>query len=117
LTENKRGILDYRDHRFIQVTKSVIDDTVHFDRAVDKLVYVIICSYANNKTKQSFPSVKTIAEKALCSENTVRKAVKKLCELKLIRVEMRYRDVGSQTSNTYILLEPPDGFISGVQRE
>lgn len=110
MAEEKRGVLDYREHKFVQVTKSVIDDVGNFDKPVDKLVYVILCSYANNETKKSYPSVKSIADKAACSENTVRTAIKRLIELQLIKVEPNYNGIGKQTSNIYTLLEPPESF-------
>jgi DNA-binding transcriptional regulator YhcF (GntR family) len=66
--------------------------------------------YADNTSKDSNPSVRTLANKCYCSENTVRAALKKLHEVGLINVKGRVRDDGSQTSNQYTLLDPPDTF-------
>ncbi|MCC2383484.1 helix-turn-helix domain-containing protein [Bacillus cereus] len=75
------------------------------------MVYVILCKYADYETKTSYPSVNRIAKECMCSENTVRAAIRRLEELQLVRVEKRARDDGKgQTSNLYTLLSIPDEF-------
>lgn len=115
MAENK--VDDLRSKPFVMVTKSVIDDTVHIRKGSTKLVYAIICSHADNRTNDAFPSVQTIAEKACCSEHTVRRAIKELRELGLLIVENRYSEDGRQTSNRYILVDPPADFVGRVSRE
>lgn len=46
----------------------------------DLLIYMAIRRYMNNATRKAFPSLKTIAEKASASINTVRKSIAKLEE-------------------------------------
>lgn len=92
------------------VTKSVIADETHFTKPVDKLVYAVLCYFADNRTRDAYPSISTIAKKACCSENTVRASLKTLKELGLIDVKERADSNGKQMSNVYILLNPPDDF-------
>ncbi|MBA9027588.1 helix-turn-helix domain-containing protein [Peribacillus huizhouensis] len=106
----ERLVVDFRKRKFAQVTKSVLNDEVVLDKPIQKLVYTMLCMYADNTTKDSYPSIKTLAKKCYCSENTVRGALKKLQEVGVIDAETRYRSDGSQTSNIYQLVDPPSTF-------
>lgn len=101
------GVLDLRENKFTQVTNVVLQDSVHIDKTAHKLVYVMLCMHADNKTKQSYPSVKTLAKECCCSENTVRAALKRLKELRLIDIRERKNSESGQLSNLYVLLNPP----------
>lgn len=105
-----RIVVDFRTRKFAQVTKAVLDDETVLDKPIQKLVYTMLCMYADNTKKDSHPSIKTIADKCYCSENTVRAALKKLNEVGLIEIKERRREDGSQTSNQYVLLDPPKTF-------
>ena len=109
------NVLDHREHRFAMVTKSVLDDEKILTKPYEKLVYAILCMYADNKTKKSFPTVKTIARKAFCGESTARAALKRLREVGLIKVVPKYHPVHGQVANTYILLEPPAEFSESTE--
>ncbi|MBG9809110.1 helix-turn-helix domain-containing protein [Bacillus subtilis] len=111
MTNAKRPI-DFHDHRFVRVTKSVIADETYLDKPVQKLVYAVLCFHADNTSKKSHPSVQTIADKCRCSTNTVRAALRRLKELELIDVKERKNGNG-QTSNEYTLWEPPEWFVAG----
>jgi hypothetical protein len=115
MNNEERGIIDMRQHKFAMVTKVVIDDKSVLRKPVEKMVYVVLCSLADNITKDSWPTVKTIGEKACCSENTVRAALKRLKEVGLIDVQERYLPVKGRTSNRYILLEPPGYYVDIVR--
>lgn len=104
------GVLDLRGKMHVQVDYGVIADTKHFEKVYEKMVYVILCKYANWTSKTSFPSVTQIAKEAFCSENSVRRAIKKLEDIELIRVVPRKKREGGQTSNLYVLLEIPEKF-------
>jgi biotin operon repressor len=106
----QRLVVDFRTRKFAQVTKAVLEDEVILDKPIQKLVYTMLCMYADNTKKDSYPSIKTIADKCYCSENTVRSALKKLKEVGLIEIRERRWPDGSQTSNQYILLDPPNNF-------
>jgi predicted transcriptional regulator len=106
MVETNYGVLDLRDKKFTQVTNLVLKDSVHLDKTADKLVYVMLCMHADNTTKQSYPSVKTLAKECSCSENTVRNALRKLKDLRLIDVRERKSKESGQLSNLYVLLNP-----------
>jgi predicted transcriptional regulator len=106
VSETNYGVLDLRDKKFTQVTNVVLKDSIHLDKTADKLVYVMLCMHADNTTKQSYPSVKTLAKECRCSENTVRNALRKLKELRLIDVKERKSKESGQLSNLYVLLNP-----------
>jgi predicted transcriptional regulator len=103
-------VVNEANRKFVLVDYGVIHDTVHFEKVYEKMVYVILCKYADYQSKSSYPSIKTIAEQCLCSENTVRAALKKLEKLGLISIETRKREKGGQTSNLYRLLPIPPHF-------
>lgn len=110
MTQDERGVLDWRTNNFVMVTKSVLQDEGHFTKPVDKLVYAVLCYFADNQTHESWPSIGTIARKSCCSPNTVRAALKRLKEIGLIDVKGRANSIGKQMSNIYILLNPPEDF-------
>jgi hypothetical protein len=112
MKNDKSGVLDWRTNNFVMVTKSVIADEQHFAKPVDKLVYAVLCYYADNHSRDSYPAIKTIAKKSCCSENTVRTALKRLKEIGLIDVKGRANSEGRQMSNVYILLNPSDEFTT-----
>jgi len=106
MPDKRINVLDFQDQRFSRVTKSVLNDEVHLDKGSQKLVYAILCMYADNNSMKSHPSVQTLAKKACCSENTVRAALKRLEELELVKITRRRRGI-SHLSNEYTLLVPP----------
>lgn len=106
----ERLVVDFRKRKFAQVTKSVLNDETILDKPIQKLVYTMLCMYADNETKDSYPSIKTLAKKCYCSENTVRVALKKLQEAGVIDSKKRFREDGSQNSNLYYLIDPPPTF-------
>ncbi|MFS0562548.1 helix-turn-helix domain-containing protein [Terribacillus sp. 179-K 1B1 HS] len=112
MNERERKVIDFQDHRFARVTKQVLDDETYLDKPVQKLVYAVLCMYANNKTMKSHPSIPTLAKKCCCSENSVRAALAKLESLELISVTRRKKG-GVNFSNEYTLWVPPDWFFEG----
>ena len=105
----KHRVLDFHDQRFSRVTKCVLNDEVHLDKPAQKLVYAVLCMYADNTSMKSHPSVQTLAKKTCCAENTVRAALKRLEELELVKVTRRRRGI-ENLSNEYTLLVPPRSF-------
>jgi transcription initiation factor IIE alpha subunit len=115
VNEKNYGVLDLRDKKFTQVTNVVLQDKVHLDKTADKLVYVMLCMHADNTTKKSYPSVKTLAKECSCSENTVRNAIRKLKDLRLIDVKERKNTESGQLSNLYVLLNPSAEYEAEVK--
>ncbi|KZE04179.1 hypothetical protein B4117_4349 [Bacillus mycoides] len=93
--------------------KIVINDTCHITKPVDKLIYTILYVGTNNDTNSLSPSVAEIAEKARCSERTVRRSLRTLQSHNLIDIKSRFDEYG-QSTNLYTLLPLPTHFISGV---
>jgi hypothetical protein len=67
-------------------------------------VYAVICKFANNTTRQAWPSHQTIADLAGCSRSTVKKAIATLKKAKLISVKKK-GSVGKE-HNVYTILSP-----------
>jgi DNA-binding transcriptional regulator YhcF (GntR family) len=65
---------------------------------LQKTVYMILCTYRNNKTGEAWPSKETIAEYAGCKPNAVRTAYRALEQAGYITTTKRYVN-NKQTSN------------------
>lgn len=103
---------------------------------IEKVVFSLICRYANPQTRAAYPSIKTLAQKANCSEFSVQKAIKHLIEFGLIERQERFIG-GRQTTSLYkiigfeapcyrlpkkdggstILTPPPSTLTDGGQRD
>ncbi|WP_060210227.1 helix-turn-helix domain-containing protein [Sporosarcina koreensis] len=105
----RKNVLDFHDHRFSRVTKDVLNDEKYLDKPAQKLVYAILCMYADNTSMKSHPSIQTLARKACCSENTVRAALIKLEAENLLSIRRR-KNGKKNFSNEYTLLVPPEKF-------
>ncbi|MGG1595945.1 helix-turn-helix domain-containing protein [Terribacillus saccharophilus] len=104
----ERDVIDFRNRRFVQVTKSVINNDKVLTKPVDIAVYAVLCMYADNNTKMLHPKVLTIANKARCSESVARRSLVTLKEAGYIDIVPRFGKDGKQTSNQYVLLDVPD---------
>lgn len=109
---SERERINFDDMRFVRVTRDVLMDEVYLEKPIHKLVYSVLCMYADNVTTKSHPSVSTIASKCHCSENTVRASLKRLEELELIGIDRR-RSGKENLSNIYTLYVPPKWFLEG----
>lgn len=70
-------------------------------------VYMVLCTFADNKTQQCYPSHKTIASILGISRPTVKKYLEKLRDAGWITWDARHGKDGARTSNCYTLLPPP----------
>ena len=75
-------------------------------------VYVLLCSYSGVK-KQAWPSRRTLSDQLHISEDTLDRAILALIKAGLLKKKLRSRPDGGQTSNMYVLIDPPDE-ISGA---
>lgn len=103
--ESQRTVIDWRKRKFFMMTKDIVDKDTTLTKPVDIAVYAVLCMYADNSTKESYPSVITIAEKARCSERTARRSLTNLKESGYIEIRERRDARGFQTSNQYVLLD------------
>lgn len=79
-------------------------------------VYLILCQYANNSTRECFVSKRTIAEKAALSLSGVVRATRELVQEGLIAIVSRFRENGRQTSNRYTILDCPQLRMEDTQK-
>lgn len=98
-------VIDFRDRKFVQVTKDILDKDTQLTKPVDIVVYTILCMYADNQTKSSNPRLSTIADKSRCSESVARRSLNNLQQAGYIEVRKRVDKHGGQTSNQYVLLD------------
>lgn len=108
MSEDKRTVIDFRKRRFIQVTREVVQNTDKLTKPVEIAVYAVLCMYADNTDKTSYPSVSTIAEKSRCSERVVHRALTVLKDAGYIDIVNRSDKNGFKTSNQYVLLDVDD---------
>lgn len=114
ITSSKRNIefVDQPDHievedqnevNFVFLEHAVIDSLI-FSDIYEKMVYIVLKRFANFNSKEGWPSIKRLAQLAVCSENKVRSSLKKLEEKALIKVTIR--KTGDQNlSNKYTILK------------
>ena len=92
-----------RQLHFTMLNDNIIDD----DRVGknELLVYMALCRYSGRE-RTAFPGIRTLAEKARLSPNTVQTALKTLQNLGYLLIETRTRgDTQAKTSNLYTLVE------------
>ena len=96
-------VIDYRTTKFVMIPQSLARDKTLTHR--DKIVYMTLCLFTDNMSKQSYPSAQTIAETSNVSRNGVFRALKSLETAGYIRREQRTFGRGKQTTNIYYLLD------------
>ncbi len=96
-------VIDFRTSKFVMAPRTLVEDKTLSPR--DKTVYLTLCLYANNESKQAYPSAETIGEYVGCSRNSVFRAVAKLEKAGYIKRENRKNGLGRQTTNIYYLLD------------
>lgn len=95
---------------FVMVKIEILD-SVGILTNNEKLVYICLYRFANIKTSEAYPSIKRIADMAGVSDRTVHKSIKRLIELKLLRVDKRkVAGTDEWDTNLYTFLEIPDSF-------
>lgn len=75
----------------------------------DRALLLALADFANEKD-QCFPSQDTLADRCLCSVDTIQRALKRLASAKLITREKRGSSTGGRTSDIYTLqvgIAPP----------
>ena len=71
----------------------------------EKMVYCVLCSFADNKTGICYPSYETIAARAGCSRRKAIACIETLAEKGLLRKEERATRNGGNRTNIYYLHE------------
>lgn len=92
---------------FTQIYNAFLDNeklTQH-----DKMVFIAIKSFTNNKTKQAYPSLATISRVSGVSLSQVRRSIAKMEEMQILKVESRSDDYNhGRISNLYTLYDSPE---------
>lgn len=100
-TNDPIQIKDKRNHPFCIVeTPVLVDEALS---TYDKMIYVVLCSFASARNQKCFPSVSTIAGRASCSERQVRRALTVLEQRGYIE-----RDFSLGHATTYGILDLPE---------
>lgn len=108
---DKPTVIDFRKRRFVQVTREVLHNEAVLTKSSEIAVYAVLCMYADNITKETHPSVATIAKKARCSEKSVQRAIQALKDAGYIDVVNRTDRNGFKTSNQYVLLDVEESVV------
>jgi hypothetical protein len=90
---------DGRDFWWVAVDVSALRDRTLSASA--KLVYAVLCTYADTGRRTCFPSVKTVAGDAGCSERKVRYALSELVSRGYLERNPRFGDDGGQRANIF----------------
>ena len=96
-------VIDYRTTKFVMIPQSLARDKTLTH--ADKIVYMTLCLYTDNTSKQSHPSAQTIADVAGVSRSTVFRALTSLEEAGYVSREHRSYGKGKRTTNAYYLLD------------
>lgn len=96
-------VIDYRTTKFVMVPRSLVEDKTLIAR--DKAVYMSLCLFTNNDTKQAYPSIDTISQLVGCSRSSTVRALRALEDGGYIKREKRTNGRGGQTTNIYYLLD------------
>ena len=80
----------------------------------EKIVYCVLCSFADNKTGICYPSYETIAARAGCSRRKAIACIETLAEKGLLRKEERSTKNGGNRTNVYYLHEGGDADLGGI---
>jgi DNA-binding transcriptional regulator YhcF (GntR family) len=98
---------------------TMVDNAVLYSSQLttyEKLTYVILCAYANIKTGECYPSIKTLGELAGASKNTVKTSLKGLRDKGLITIQERKKGSLNE-SNLYTLTKLPDWIVQEYETE
>jgi predicted transcriptional regulator len=97
-------IRDNRDKEWFWLDNQYLNGYAKYLGMSCTVVYLSLCRHANNSTQQCFPSMGTIADQNGIGKRTVIRAIQKLEEWNIIRVEKSRKDDGTQANNIYTLL-------------
>ena len=98
-----------RKEPFVIVSKRLVDDMKI--SATAKNVYLILCRYSNNETREASIARSTICRKAGISDSTLTRALKSLKDGGYIKVKANYTKdfygnfTGGRASNSYEIID------------
>lgn len=92
-------VVDERQWHFTVIENSVLENTSL--STYEKLVYIVLCKFAN-KSKECYPSYKTIAELSGCSKRKAIDVIQSLADKGLIKIAER-KDKGMHCTNLFVI--------------
>lgn len=108
MAEQTFTIRDQRTERRFFVDNMFVDDYGPIVGPYGHAVYNVLLRFSRPDGRGAWPSHATIAERAGCGIAKVKQVIKQFQDLGLVAVQHRYNeDNGAQTSNEYIILDPP----------
>lgn len=90
---------------FTQIYNSFLDSDLLTQ--YEKLVFIAIKSFADNKTKQAFPSLATISRITGTSVSQVRRSIARMKDLGILDVEHRRSEKWGNIQNLYTIHDDP----------
>lgn len=90
---------------FTQIYNSFLDSDLLTQ--YEKLVFIAIKSYADNKTKQAYPSLATISRVTGTSISQVRRSIKHMEELGVLDIQHRKSERYGNVQNLYTIHDDP----------
>lgn len=90
---------------FTQIYNSFLDSDLL--NQYEKLVFIAIKSYADNKTKQAYPSLATISRLTGTSISQVRRSIKHMEELGVLDIQHRRSERFGNVQNLYTIHDDP----------
>lgn len=110
-------VRDQRTERRFFVDNDVIDKYAAKLGVYGLSVYMVLVRHANPDGTNSWPGMSTVAEKLGIDIKTARKYAHMLHDFGLVRIVERRRDDGSQTSNEYLILDPPTVIVQRLAEQ
>lgn len=98
-------VKDEREFSFTIIDNHILENEEL--TAYEKIVYIILCRFANYKERTCYPSFATIQKLAGCSRITVIRSIKKLEEKGYIKKESRVEENNGSKSNLYRIIDIP----------
>lgn len=103
MSDSHLQVIDERQFNFTIIGNQVLED-VNLT-AYEKIIYAVLCKFANKADKTCYPSIATIQKLAGCSKMTVIRGIKKLEELRYIIKEKRESKSKGNESNLYRIID------------
>ena len=115
-----------RTQEWFFVQNTIIDDYGEQLGPYGIAIYATLCRFANNERQDCFPNHATLAHRIGTSKRQVVRKLRQLLALKLISWDRQQMPTGGNTSNLYVLLDPPPigdsdsqslGVVTGSHRD
>lgn len=97
---------------YFRIANAVIDEHAREIGAIGIAIYTVLARHADRTTGESWPWIRTVANKLRLGRSTVKKYLRKLERCGLIEIEDRWNAEGDRSSNLYRLLDPSPAAVA-----